>query len=142
MLEAIPVWFSAKNANSASPICTFFNFFRTPLICNPFHVAASWSINWLKAFLPSPFRICTFAYSIYIIPRFPISFFRSPSFGFFFLSLFVVTKSNQKRLDKKNLLRLRLRADSFLSQWKGLVGASRCCIMIQTCSPSQGVALC
>jgi hypothetical protein len=38
----------------------------------------------------------------------------------FFLSLFVVTKSNQKRLDKKNLLRLRLRADSFLSQWRFL----------------------
>jgi hypothetical protein len=39
--------------------------------------------------------------------------------GFFFSSLFVVTKSNQKRLNKKNLLRLRLRADSFLSQWNG-----------------------
>ena len=41
------------------------------------------------------------------------------------LSLFVVTKSNQKRLDKKNSLRLRLRSDSFLSQRNGLVCASR-----------------
>jgi hypothetical protein len=49
----------------------------------------------------------------------PSSVFGSPFFGLFFSSLFVVTKSNQKRLDKKNLLRLRLRSDSFLSQWNG-----------------------
>ena len=41
------------------------------------------------------------------------------------LSLFVVTKSNQKRPDKMNSLRLRLRSDSILSQWKGLFYASR-----------------
>ena len=35
---------------------------------------------------------------------------------FLSLSLFVVTKSNQKRPDKKNSLRLRLRSNSFLSQ--------------------------
>jgi Na+/H+ antiporter NhaA len=50
-----------------------------------------------------------------------IGFFLVAEIGFFFSSLFVVTKSNQKRPDKKNLHRLRLRADSFLSQWKGLL---------------------
>jgi len=34
--------------------------------------------------------------------------------------LFVVTKRFQKRPDKRNSLRLRLRSDSLLSQWKGL----------------------
>jgi hypothetical protein len=84
--------------------------------------------------------MCTFAHSPNIIPRSPISFFGSPFIGFFFSSLFVVTKSNQKRLNKKNLLRLRLRSDSFLSQWNGLVGASRCGFMFRFLS--QGVALC
>jgi hypothetical protein len=57
----------------------------------------------------------------YISVLAPSSVFGSPFTGFLFSSLFVVTKSNQKRPDKKNLLRLRLRADSFLSQWKGLL---------------------
>ena len=47
-----------------------------------------------------------------------------------FLSLFVVTKSNQKRPDKKNSLRLRLRSNSFLSQRNGLFYASRSMIRV------------
>ena len=45
--------------------------------------------------------------------------FLSVLLAFSSLSLFVVTKSNQKRPDKRNSLRLRLRSDSLLSQWKG-----------------------
>ena len=37
--------------------------------------------------------------------------------AFLSLSLFVVTKRFQKRADKRNSLRLRLRSDSLLSQW-------------------------
>ena len=50
-------------------------------------------------------------------------FLLAPSFSS--LSLFVVTKSNQKRPDKMNSLRLRLRSNRILSQWKGLFYASR-----------------
>jgi hypothetical protein len=59
---------------------------------------------------------------------------------FIFLSLFVVTKSNQKRPDKKNSLRLRLRSNSFLSQWKEWVDASLKGSNI-FCSPSDSGSL-
>ena len=45
--------------------------------------------------------------------------FLSVLLAFSSLSLFVVTKRFQKRPDKRNSLRLRLRSDSLLSQWKG-----------------------
>ena len=51
--------------------------------------------------------------------------FLSVLLAFSSLSLFVVTKRFQKRPDKRNSLRLRLRSDSLLSQWKGLFYASR-----------------
>jgi len=76
-----------------------------PLICNPF---AHYNIM-----LTTPFN-----------PKYSLSFWPFAHFigfgwryaAFFSLLLFVVTKSNQKRLDKKNLLRLWLREKSFLSQ--------------------------
>ena len=43
--------------------------------------------------------------------------FLSVLLAFSSLSLFVVTKRFQKRADKRNSLRLRLRSDSLLSQW-------------------------
>ncbi len=43
-------------------------------------------------------------------------FFIDNDLTFLSLSLFDITKSNQKRPDKKNSLRLRLRSNSFLSQ--------------------------
>ena len=45
--------------------------------------------------------------------------FLSVLLAFSSLSLFVITKRFQKRPDKRNSLRLRLRSDSLLSQWKG-----------------------
>jgi hypothetical protein len=56
--------------------------------------------------------------------------------------LFFITKSNQKRLNKKNLLRLRLRANSFLSQWKGWLTLRGVGSGFGPVFLSQGVALC
>jgi len=60
-----------------------------------------------------------------------LAFCLAPAFSS--LSLFVVTKSNQKRPDKMNSLRLRLRSNSILSQWRGLFYASRLLMRVLCC---------